>query len=80
MHGKFCQHEKSEVEFRLDGIAIPKCEQFRYLGVLFQENGMIDENVTHRIEIGWFKWISVIGVLFDRRMHVKVEGSSTQQL
>lgn len=29
--------------------------QFRYLGSSFQENEMIDGDVTYRIKIGWLK-------------------------
>lgn len=34
----------------LDGISVPKCKQFRNLGSLFQENGMIDEDATNMIK------------------------------
>lgn len=30
---------------RLDRIAVPRCKQFIHLGSLFQENGMINEDV-----------------------------------
>lgn len=43
MHNKFSQHEKRKVEVRLHSIAVPKCMQFRYLDLLFQENGMTDD-------------------------------------
>lgn len=39
-----------KIEVILDGIAVPKCKQLRYLGSLFQEKGMIDEDVTQRIK------------------------------
>lgn len=51
MHCKFSQHEKGEVEMRLDVIALPKCKQLRHLR-LFQENGVINEDVTHRVKTG----------------------------
>lgn len=73
MQCKFSQHEKSEVEVRLNGIAVPKCKQFRYLG-LFQENEIIDEDATHRIKIGWLKWRSVTVVLCDKMMPTRVKG------
>lgn len=48
MHYKFSQHKKSEIKVRLDGVEALKCKQFRYLGSLFQENGMMDKYVTHQ--------------------------------
>lgn len=44
--GRFSQHEKREFDVRLDGIVVPKCKQYRYVGFLCQEHGMIDEDVT----------------------------------
>lgn len=46
---------RREVEVRLDEIPVAKCKQFRYQGSLCQENGMINEGVTHRIKLGWLK-------------------------
>lgn len=42
--------DRSEVESRLDGIEEPKCKKFRYLGLMLQGNGMIDEDVMHRLK------------------------------
>lgn len=58
MHCKFSQHEKKEVKVRLDEIAVPKCKQSRYLGRCYQENELIDEDVTHRIKTRCLKWRS----------------------
>lgn len=58
---------------RLDGIEAPKCRQFRYLDLVFQENGMIDENVTHKIKLGWLKLKSVTGELYDKLTPTKVK-------
>lgn len=73
MHFMFSQHEKSEVEVRLVGIAVPKCNQFRFLGSLFQENRMINEDVIPRIKTGWLKWRSATWVLCDRSLPTKVK-------
>lgn len=44
-----CRFSQIEVEVRINEIAVPNC--FRYLELLFQENRMIDEDVTHRIKL-----------------------------
>ncbi|XP_071686936.1 uncharacterized protein [Rutidosis leptorrhynchoides] len=47
---------------------------FRYLGSMLHKSGRIDEDVSHRIEVWWVKWRAVIGVLFDRKIPLKLEG------
>jgi hypothetical protein len=29
---------------------------FRYLGSMLQKDGDIDEDLSHRIKVGWLKW------------------------
>ena len=31
-------------------------KSFKSLGSILQENGGIDKDVTHRIQVGWNKW------------------------
>lgn len=52
---------------------VPKCKQFRYLGLLVQENEMIDKDNTHRIKIEWLKRKSTTGVLYHRMKLTKVK-------
>ncbi|KAF3671889.1 putative ATPase family AAA domain-containing protein 1-like isoform X3 [Capsicum annuum] len=48
-------HE-SDVVVKLDTHSISTRDSFKYLGFMIQENGEIDEDVTHRIGVGWMKW------------------------
>lgn len=48
---KLRQHKKCEGDVRLDGVVVLKYRQFRYLGLMFHENGMINEDVTHRTKL-----------------------------
>lgn len=41
-------HKKNASEVRSEGTMVYKCRQFKYLGSVFQEDGMIDENVMHK--------------------------------
>ncbi|XP_071739282.1 uncharacterized protein [Rutidosis leptorrhynchoides] len=34
---------------------------FRYLGSMLHKSGRIDEDVTHRIKVGWMKWRAATG-------------------
>ncbi|XP_071728670.1 uncharacterized protein [Rutidosis leptorrhynchoides] len=42
---------------------------FRYLGSVLHKSGRIDEDVSHRIKVGWLKWRSATGAQ-ERRMEV----------
>jgi hypothetical protein len=46
-------HEEGDV--RLDGQVVPKKDTFRYLGSMFQNDGDIDEDLSHRIKANWLK-------------------------
>ena len=48
------RHEADAV-VKLDSQAIQKRESFKYLGSMIQGNGEIDEDVMHRIVVGWLK-------------------------
>jgi hypothetical protein len=53
---------------------VPKKDIFRYLGSMLQKNGDIDEDVSHRIKVGWLKWHQAFGVLYDPRVPLKLKG------
>jgi hypothetical protein len=43
-------------EVSLEGQIVPKRDTFRYLGLMLQSNGDINEDVCHMIKAGWMKW------------------------
>lgn len=45
----------ADVEGRIDTQFISEKGSFKYLGSIIQENGKIDDDVTHRIGAGWMK-------------------------
>ncbi|XP_070034892.1 uncharacterized protein [Nicotiana tomentosiformis] len=47
---------KLGVDVRLDSQVIPSRGSFKYLGLVIQGRGDIDEDVTHRIGVGWMNW------------------------
>ena len=49
-------------------IVVARKDTFRYLGLMLQKDGDIDEDVRHRISAGWLKWRQASGVLCDRRV------------
>ena len=44
---------------------------FKYLG---SKDGEINSDVNHRIQAGWLKWRSAIGVLCDRKIPLWLKG------
>ncbi|XP_060172285.1 uncharacterized protein LOC132603305 isoform X1 [Lycium barbarum] len=66
-------HE-SGVEVRLGTQVIPKKRSFKYLGSIIQENGDIEDDVSHRIGAGWMKWRLASGVLCDKKVPLKLKG------
>jgi hypothetical protein len=60
---------QEEGDVRLDGQMVPKKDTFRYLGSMLQKDGDIDEDVSHRIKVGWLKWRRASSVLCDPMCH-----------
>ena len=75
MKCKFSANRGSnELGVRIGDQEVPKSDSFHYLGSIFQKNGELDEDLNHRIQVGWMKWNSASGVLCDCRMPLKLKG------
>src|ERR1043165_8058668 len=61
MHCDFSQAKKQEQEVKLDGVLVPSIKQFKYLGSVFHNEGRVDEDVAHRIQVGGMKWKGASG-------------------
>jgi hypothetical protein len=61
----FSATTQEEGDVRLDGQVVPKKDTFRYLGSMLQKDEDIDEDVSHRIKVGWLNWCQASGVLCD---------------
>ena len=74
MECKFSQRRTPDnIEVSLSTHKILEKENFRYLGSMVQHDGGIDTDVSHKIQAGWTKWMSVSGVLCDRKVPLKVK-------
>ncbi|XP_071689142.1 uncharacterized protein [Rutidosis leptorrhynchoides] len=49
---------------------------FRYLGSVLHKSGKVDEDVSHRIKVGWVKWRAATGVLCDKNIPLKLKENS----
>jgi hypothetical protein len=63
--------EKRDV--RLDGQVVPKKDIFRYMGLMLQKDGDIDEDLSHRIKAGWLKCRQDSSVLCDPKVTLKLK-------
>jgi hypothetical protein len=70
----FSATTQEEGDVRLDGQVAPKKDTFRYLGSMLQKDGDIDEDLSHRIKVGWLKWRQASSVLCDPRVPLKLKG------
>jgi hypothetical protein len=73
MNCDFNATTQEERDVRLDGQVVSKKDIFCYLGSMLQNDGDIDEDVSHRIKAGWLKWRQAC-VLCDPRVSLKVKG------
>jgi hypothetical protein len=53
---------------------VPKKDTFHYLGSMLQKDGDIDEDISHRIKVGWLMWRQASYVLCDPRVTLKLKG------
>jgi hypothetical protein len=53
---------------------IHKKDIFYYLGSMLQNDGDIDEDVSHKIKVAWLEWRQASGVLCDPRLQQKLKG------
>jgi hypothetical protein len=70
----FSATTQEEGNVRLDGQVVPKKDTFHYLGSMLQKDGDIDEDLSHRIKVGWLKLRQASGVLYDPRVLLKLKG------
>jgi hypothetical protein len=69
----FSATTQEERDVRLDGQVVSKKDIFCYLGSMLQKDEDIDEDLSHRIKVGWLKWRQTSGVLCDPRVPVKLK-------
>ena len=67
-------NERQFAEIHIQGETVKIVKTFTYLGSTLAEGGVLDAEVTHRVQSGWKNWKRVSGVLCDRRMNVAIKG------
>ena len=70
-----CVNERGDGEtVLLQGVEVPKVEEFKYLGSTVQCNRSCDSEVKRRVQAGWNNWRRVSGVICDRRLSACAKG------
>ena len=68
-------NEHQDAEIQLQGEPLKRVKTFTYLASTLAEDGELDAEVTNRVQSGWNNGKRVsAGVLFDRKMNVKIKG------
>ncbi|XP_019238156.1 PREDICTED: uncharacterized protein LOC109218258 [Nicotiana attenuata] len=65
---------ETDIDVRLDSQVIPKRGSFKYLGSIIQGDREINEDIMHRIGVGWMKWRLASRVLRDKKVPSKLKG------
>jgi hypothetical protein len=55
MRCQFSGKNSDDGDVSLDGRVVPMNDTFRYLGLMLQRKGEIEEDISHRIRAGWVK-------------------------
>jgi len=76
----FSGAEADSGEVTIGGVVIPRVEKFKYLGSIMEEKGDIDEDINHRIRVGWEKWRKASRVLCDKRIPFRLKGKIYQMV
>ncbi|GJZ35694.1 ataxia telangiectasia mutated family protein [Tanacetum coccineum] len=63
-----------EEEIRIGEHILEPKESFRYLGSVIHKSGRIEDDVTHRIQVGWLKWRAATRILYDKKVPLKLKG------
>jgi len=59
--------DKVEGSVAIEGVEIPRVEDFKYLGLTIQEDGGSDKEVTKKIQAGWNGWRKITGIMCDEK-------------
>jgi ribosomal protein L24E len=71
---QFSGENLNDGDVRLDGRVVLMNDTFRYLGSMLQSEREIDEDVSHRIRVGWVKWRQASCVFCDKKVPNKLKG------
>ncbi|GKE76975.1 hypothetical protein Tco_1543095, partial [Tanacetum coccineum] len=63
--------QNKEAVIRIGEHILEPKESFRYLGSVIHKS---EDDLTHRIQVGWLKWRAATGILCDKNVPLKLKG------
>nr|GEX50182.1 hypothetical protein [Tanacetum cinerariifolium] len=73
-HGLNGRLEQWRKDLEDKGLRVKPKESFRCLGSMMHKSRRIENDVTHRIQVGWLKWRVATGILCDKKVPLKLKG------
>ena len=70
MECKFSKRRTNyNLEVKIGDDIIPQVTIFKYFESIIKHDGEIEEDVNHKIQIGWSKWRIVSAIICDEKYH-----------
>ena len=65
---------------KLEGEPLPSVNSFKYLGSVIYGSGGCGKDVDGRMKVAWARWRDLFGVIYDKKVPMKLKRSYTKQL
>ena len=70
----FSDPEQPVPDIYLHEKALPKCDKFKYLGSKINKNADCEDDVNHRVSVGWMKWRENSAIFCDPKIPLPLKG------
>ena len=70
----FSDPDQCAPDIYLHGKVLDKCDKFDYLGSTINKTADCNDDVNHRVSVGWMKWRENSAIFCDRRMPPALKG------
>lgn len=74
MDCKFSNDQRPSQILTLNGERLKECHKFKYLGSVINNTATCDDDLNHRVSVGWQKWKENSSIFCDRKMPLKLKG------
>ena len=64
----FSDPEQPVPDIYLHRNVLPKYEKFKYLGSMINKEANCDDDVKHRVSVGWMKWLENSAIICNPRI------------
>ena len=64
---------ENPLPIELNGEELKNVDHFKYLGSVIDKDGTIDRDVDLRVQAAWSSWRKLTGVLYDRKIPLRLK-------